>query len=78
MTVSQSSGIQSSQGYAEDVWRVSGRCLDEGVWKVSGRFCKVSGRCLEGVWKVSEECMEGQARVGKVKTGQVRTCLVRT
>ena len=58
--------------------RMSGGCLEGVLMRVSGRYLEGSVRFLEGVWKVSEECMEGQARVGKVKTGQVRTCLVRT
>ena len=41
-------------------------CL-KSVYCVSGRFLeggwKVAGRCLEGVWRVSEWCLEG---VGKV------------
>ena len=44
-----------------DVWRVSGGCL-EGIWQVSGKCLegvwKVSGGCLEDVWRMSGRCLE--------------------
>ena len=48
----------------------------EGVWKVSKGClevpCRVSGECLEGVWKVY------QVRIGKFWACQVRTGLVKS
>ena len=51
MTLNQGSGIQRPQGYEEDVWSVSGRCI-EGVWKVSEK-------CMEGMKMVSRQYKNG-------------------
>ena len=40
-------------------WGLSGKCK-EGVWTLSGRCLKVSGRRLEGVWKMSVMYWEGR------------------
>ena len=43
--------IRIVSGSLEDVWKVSGRCL-EGSWKVSGK-------CLEDVWRDTGWCLMG-------------------
>ena len=68
------------EGYLESYWRLPGDCF-EGNWWVSKNCLEVFDLCLDGVVKVSGECLickesgkdrSGQSTSGKKGSGEDR------